>query len=249
MANRKLNLDKDLLYNLYITKKKTLQECANMFNCCASSIKKYINLYGFSKDYYQGDQIYNFLDQKKIIYKKPLFSNKYNNFQCQYGHKFKATIDQVYHRKQPCLICAKYYDKIKKIERSRTKIPSQYLSLQKYAEENNLPIPHFNSNIEDGLDFYKEKSCYPSQQKVNLFFASFPNYLPYKDEIIQELIRVEKILYQKGKFIKPSIIAGAIIYKILNFDHHKGVSQEDISLTLNCSPSSIRNIINKYYTK
>ena len=44
-VNKKLNLDKDTLEDLYINKKMTSQEIANIFNCTSKSIRNYLKSY------------------------------------------------------------------------------------------------------------------------------------------------------------------------------------------------------------
>ena len=42
---RTLNIDKDILYDLYVNQHKTRKECAEYFNCSTSVIANRINLY------------------------------------------------------------------------------------------------------------------------------------------------------------------------------------------------------------
>ena len=44
--NQKLNLDKETLYDLYINKKLTSKECAEILGCTSKSIRNYLSLYG-----------------------------------------------------------------------------------------------------------------------------------------------------------------------------------------------------------
>ena len=43
--NQKLNIDKETLYDLYINKKLTSKECAEIFGCTSKSIRNYLSLY------------------------------------------------------------------------------------------------------------------------------------------------------------------------------------------------------------
>lgn len=40
--NQKLNLDKELLYELYIVQEMTSQEVANVFGCTSKSVRNYL---------------------------------------------------------------------------------------------------------------------------------------------------------------------------------------------------------------
>lgn len=43
--NKKLNLDKDILYDLYINQQHTSKEIANLYNCSSKSIRNYLTKY------------------------------------------------------------------------------------------------------------------------------------------------------------------------------------------------------------
>ena len=69
----KLNIQKDKLYELYITQNKGRKEVANIFGCSDANIKKILRIYNISKN--QVDALKNTYNTKLKRYGNPYYTN------------------------------------------------------------------------------------------------------------------------------------------------------------------------------
>lgn len=65
----RINIDRDKLYELYITNNKNLEECANYFNCSSDCITYRLNLYKINKRTRE-EQTKKMVETKKRLFKE-----------------------------------------------------------------------------------------------------------------------------------------------------------------------------------
>lgn len=240
-SRRKFQIDRDELYQLYVDG-KTQPEIAEYYGCSLSLIVQYTSKYNLPRlirNQQASKHLLAILTTKKgKIVSEYVNTQTLTSFECQYGHQWE-TLPKYIAIGTWCPTCMNYESRVNRFQNNDRKHLFKNLNkLKTYALKHNIPFTLVDEiDAKTGNQYFKNKSCIPTQKYfLDLcdIFAELNNV--DKDQIIKEIIHIEKELLSMRKYRKKNIICAAAIYRNTKF------TQSEVCAISNCSDYSLRSI-------
>jgi hypothetical protein len=206
MMTKKIEIDKNLLEELFIKQNKTIKEVSLVFKCCKNTIGKHIKIHNLRKESYYNKYKLEDFKGKKFGKLTPIKFNgtKYKTLldcDCDCGNKKIVSFRDLFYGNVKSCGC---YRKERQRPTTISAIMSTFNRLRKTAKIRNIS---FDLDPQDIIDVYdkQEKKCY-----FTGIFVYFTKHLSYT-RLLQNA-SVDRIDNSKG-YIKGNI---QIVHKLVN---------------------------------
>lgn len=245
--------DEDLTYKI-INELKSYQEIASEYGCSIPTIQYYVEKYKI-KNKRQIDtemrltnRTLRWLREKKLkIVGTYQGSSELTTFECEKGHQWKAPPLNVRTAKIPCPICAKYNYFIESLKNHKN-ASRKLEDFKQFCDENGLEFKNpYKLNAETGKGFFKKKIEEPAKKILQK--ASFENKIinTHKNIIWEEILKIEKKLYEMGTYRLPQNICTAASYHILKQLKERTLTQKQISELFGITSVTLRSTYKLIY--